>query len=205
MNSTNRGLNRTLLFLVGLVLLVVGAGAATAVLWPAFGQAWTTTVGGAIGWAQDTAGATAVYGGTTVSWLVVAVLAVLVLLIVLAIVVIAHLGGRRSRTVLRATGAQSPLGPVTVQESFAADAIKNSLAAHEEILSSSVSANEVQGQPVLHVSVTPRQNTSPRAVAELLGRLTGNLATLTGQDTPTYISIHTGLRARLAADARRLD
>jgi hypothetical protein len=204
MNSTNRGLNRVILFLVGLVLLAVGAAAATAVLWPAFGQAWTTTVQGAIGWMQGLVTATTI-GGTTVSWLVVGILALFVLLIVLAIVVLAHLGGRRSRTVLRATGSQSPLGPITVQESFASDAIKASLADHEEILSTSVSANQVKGQPVLHVSVTPRQNTSPRAVAELLQRLTANLAVLSGQDTPIFISIHTGLRARLAADARRLD
>lgn len=205
MNSTNRGLNRAILLIVGLAMLAVGGAAATAVLWPAFGQVWTTTVGGAIGWARDTHAASPVYGGTTVSWLIVAALAVQVVLIVLAIAVLAHLGGRRSRTVLRATGAESPLGPVTVQESFASDAIRNTLSAHEEILSSSVSANEVKGRPVLHVSVTPRQNTSPRAVADLLARLTANLATLTGQDIPTYISIHTGLRARLATDARRVN
>ncbi|ARJ04101.1 hypothetical protein GCM10010988_28230 [Cnuibacter physcomitrellae] len=205
MNSTNRGLNRAILLVVGLVLLAAGAAATTAVLWPVFGQAWTTTVGGALGWARDTSAATPLYDGTTLSWLVVAVLAALALLIVLAIVVLAHLGGRRSRTVLRATGAESPLGPVTVQESFASDAIRNTLSVHEEILASSVSANEVKGRPVLHVSVTPRQNTSPRAVAELLARLTDNLATLTGQDIPTYISIHTGLRARLATDARRVN
>ncbi|WP_378144582.1 hypothetical protein ACFJGV_13920 [Cnuibacter sp. UC19_7] len=205
MNSTNRGLNRAILLIVGLVLLAAGAAATTAVLWPAFGQAWTTTVGGAIGWARDSDAASPLFGGTTLSWLIVAVLAALLVLVVLAIAVLAHLGGRRTRTVLRATGSESPLGPVTVQESFASDAIRNTLSAHEEILSSSVSANEVKGQPVLHVSVTPRQNTSPRAVADLLARLTANLGTLTGQDIRTYISIHTGLRARLATDARRVD
>ena len=57
---------------------------------------------------------------------------------------------------------------------------------------------------MLHVSVTPRQNTDPREVVDHIDRLLTNLATLTGRDTETYVSIHTGLRARLAHDQRRL-
>jgi len=57
---------------------------------------------------------------------------------------------------------------------------------------------------VLHVAVTPRQNTDPRMLADHVDRLLANLATLTGRETETYISIHTGLRARLAHDQRRL-
>lgn len=54
------------------------------------------------------------------------------------------------------------------------------------------------------MSVTPRQNTDPRALAEHVDTLVESLAKLTGQDVPTYISIHTGLRAKLAHDKQRL-
>jgi hypothetical protein len=57
---------------------------------------------------------------------------------------------------------------------------------------------------VLHVSVTPRQNSDPRDVVERVDRLVTNLATLTGEETQTFISVHSGLRARLAGDQRRL-
>jgi hypothetical protein len=54
------------------------------------------------------------------------------------------------------------------------------------------------------VSVSPRQNTSPRAVVADVDRLVTNLATLTGRDIATYISVHSGLRTALAHDRRRL-
>ena len=44
MNDTNRALNRTVLFLVGLVLIVVGGAAATAVAIPAVGEVWASSV-----------------------------------------------------------------------------------------------------------------------------------------------------------------
>ncbi len=205
MNSTNRGLNRAVLLVVGLVLLAVGAAVGTAVLWPAFGDAWKTTVGGAVNGLQSAHQASRVADGTTVSWVAIGVLGAMALVVIVAIVIVANLGGRRTRTVLKTAGSESPIGPITVQESFAADAIRGSLASHDEILSSSVSANRVKGSPVLHVSVTPRQNTSPQEVATLVARLTTNLATLTGHAVPTFVSIHSGLRARLAGDVRRLN
>ena len=40
MNATNRGLNRTVLVVFGLLLLLGGGGAATAALWPEAGGVW---------------------------------------------------------------------------------------------------------------------------------------------------------------------
>jgi hypothetical protein len=127
-----------------------------------------------------------------------------VLLIVLAIGMICRLGGGRSSVVVRDEGGPDSLGPVTIREGFAADAITSSLANHAEILTSKVSTHRLRGDDVLHVSVTPRQNVSPVQVADTVGRLVDNLATLTGRQTPTCITIHTGVRARLAADQPRV-
>ena len=143
-------------------------------------------------------------GATAVSWIAIAALALIVFLVVLLIVALTRIGGGRTHTVLRSTGSQSSLGRVTVQESFVSDALKNSLTQRDEILFSSVTANDIRKQPVMHISVTPRQNTSPRQVVKDVDQLVTNLATLTGKDTPTYISVHSGLRAKLAHDERRL-
>ena len=95
-------------------------------------------------------------------------------------------------------------GRITVTDGFASEALKNALGERDEILSSRVSAGEVGKESVLHVAVTPRQNTSPRDVAEHVDTLVTNLAALTGQNLRAYISIHSGLRAKLARENTRV-
>ena len=203
MNNTNRAVNRTILLILGLVLVVVGGGIIAGAVWLAAADTWTSVGSGAQDWAKQAWDAT-VIAGTSLTWLALGALAALALLVVLLIVLIVRSIHGRRRTSLRATGAESDLGRITVTEGFASDALKNALAEHDEILSARVTANDIKHQPVLHVSVTPRQNTSPLHVAETVERLVGNLGTLTGQQLTAYISIHTGLRARLAHDQRRL-
>ncbi len=204
MNETNRGLNRAILLVVGLILFAAGAAAAAAALWPWVGTAWSEGLASGISWMHDAADRTRVTDDATPSWFVLAVLAVLVILVVLAVVVIARLGGGRSATVVRVDGFDGELGPITIRDGLASDAITRSLSRREEVLASRVTARRVGGSDVLHVSVTPRQSTSPREVAVTTGRLVDNLAVLTGTRTPTYISIHSGVRSRLAADRPRV-
>jgi hypothetical protein len=204
MNKTNRVANRIVVLLVGLGLLALGAATIAAASWNPARDVWSSAGGDAQSWLEQAAAATRV-GATTVSWLAVGILAAIVVALALIIVAIVRIvSQRRTKTVLRTSGADNPLGRIAVTESFASDAIKNSLAGRDEILSAQVTANDVRRRPVMHVSVTPRQNTSPRELAEHIDELVRNLATLTGQDLPTYISIHTGLRARIAHDRQRL-
>ena len=203
MNRTNRALNRILLFLIGLLLLAIGAVLITIIAWPTAAEYWTGATEAGQSWLQDAVDQTRI-GATAVSWIAIAALALIVFLVVLLIVALTRIGGGRTHTVLRSTGSQSSLGRVTVQESFVSDALKHSLTQRDEILFSSVTANDIRKQPVMHISVTPRQNTSPRQVVKDVDQLVTNLATLTGKDTPTYISVHSGLRAKLAHDERRL-
>lgn len=203
MNTTNRALNRTLLLIIGLLFLGLGAVGIAIMSWPTATDVWTSAGEGARTWLDQTIAATAIAGGN-LSWIGVGAVAAIVLVVVLLILALTSVAGRRSKTVLRSSGAQNPLGRVTVTESFVSDAVKNSLATRDEILSSSVTANDIKSRPVLHVAVTPRQNTDPRELVEHIDRLLTNLAALTGRETETYVSIHTGLRARLAHDQRRL-
>ncbi|GAA1229499.1 hypothetical protein JOF42_000271 [Microbacterium phyllosphaerae] len=203
MNNTNRALNRTLLLIIGLLFLALGALGIAIMSWPTATDIWTSAGKDARSWLDQAITATAIAGGS-LSWIGIGAVAAILVVIVLLILALTSIAGRRSKTAFRSTGAQNPLGRVTVTESFVSDAVKNSLATRDEILSAQVTANDIRNTPVLHVAVTPRQNTDPREVVDHIDRLLTNLATLTGRDTETYVSIHTGLRARLAHDQRRL-
>lgn len=203
MNRTNRGWNRTVLFLIGIILLAVGAAAVTVMVWPTAADYWTGAGETGRGWFENAITATTIEQ-TTVSWIGIAVVAVLALLILLLILTLTRVGRGRARAVVTANRQDNPAGRIVVRDGFISDAVKHSLADRDEILFSHVSASAIRDQSVLHVSVTPRQNTSPRHVADDLDRLIDNLASLTGQDTPAYISIHSGLRAKLAGDQRRV-
>ena len=203
MNNTNRALNRILLLIIGVLFLGLGAVGIAIMSWPTATDIWKSAGKGAESWFDQAFASTQIAGGQA-TWLGIGAVAAIVIVIVLLILALTSVSGRRSKTVLRSSGAQNPLGRVTVTESFVSDAVKNSLATRDEILSTQVTANDIRRRPVLHVSVTPRQNTDPRVLVEHVDRLLTNLATLTGRHAETYISIHTGLRARLAHDQRRL-
>ncbi|MBO1901732.1 hypothetical protein J4H92_07170 [Leucobacter weissii] len=204
MNATNRGVNRTVLLVAGLVLVVVGGSAVVASLWPPAGEIWESGLSSAATWMLDADRATRISESTAASWFAVALLALLLLIVLIAVVVIARLGGGRSGVVIRAESGEGAQGPVTIRQGFVADAITHALAEHDEVLSSRVSAHRVRGADVLHVRVTPRQNASPSDLAETVARLLDNLAVLTGREIPSCVSIRSGVRSRLAADQARV-
>ncbi|CAL4860613.1 hypothetical protein [Microbacterium sp. MM2322] len=203
MNDTNRALNRTVLLIVGLVLLVGGGAAATAAAVPAVGDVWTSSGKAALDALRAAGDATRI-GDTALSWAVIGATAVAIVVAVILFASLTTLVSRRSRTVLRSSGSQTPLGRVTVTEGFAADAVKNSLARQDGVLSASVTAHTVRDEPVLHVSVTARQGADPRSVVDHVDRVMDGLAAVTGADTAAFISVHGGLRSRLASDAPRV-
>ncbi|MCM3501074.1 hypothetical protein M3667_04170 [Microbacterium sp. P26] len=194
MNATRRGLNRFILFVVALVLLALAPLALLVGLAPGGADTWTTVMGGFQGWLESLGRESAGWG---------AVAAFVVIAIVLIVIASSAIRGRRQAP-LQSTGSDSAEGRITVTDAFASEALKNALAERDEILSSRITAGEIQHESVLHVAVTPRQNTSPRQVAEHVDTLVSNLAALTGQNLRAYISIHSGLRAKLARDNTRV-
>lgn len=205
MNATNRAVNRLMLALVGIVLVGAAAAVLVALAWPTWADMWTTGIQNAGIWLSEAHAATQIVSASTLSWIAVAILAVLALIVALAVTIVARLGGGRSNSVTRAEAEGGAIGAVTIQHGFAADALTHSLAGHDELLTSRVSSRTVRGEEVLHVSVTPRQHTSPAAVAETVTGLVDNLAKLMGSSAPTFVSIHSGVRARLAADQSRVN
>jgi hypothetical protein len=204
MNDTNRALNRAVLLLAGLVLTVLGGAAAAAAAVPAIASTWSTAgsyVVDAFGAAADSTR----IDGASLSWVAIAAVAVLVATAAVLIWALTTLVSRRSKTVLRSGGQQTPLGRVIVTEAFAADAVKSSLARQPDVIAASVTAHSVRDQPVLHVSVTTRHNADPRDVVDHVMRILDGLTAVAGTETAGYISVHGGVRSRLASDARRVD
>ena len=195
MRNTNRALNRIVLFVVALALLALGGLLIVVAAVPGAPEVWTQAADGVRAWAEGI-GRPALDIG-----------AIAVLVIVALIVVLIAAGAVRGtrRVPLQSTGTESEAGRITVTDAFASAALKNTLDEHDEILASRIQSNEVRKEPVLHVSVTPRQNTSPRQIAADVDTLVTNLATLTGQQFRTYISVHSSLRAKLAHDQKRLN
>lgn len=203
MNSTRRGLNRTLVLLVGLIALAAGAAVVWASLSGDAHRVWTQTLTAAAD-AVDAAHSATLVGAGPVSWAGLGAVAGAVILIVLLFVPVALLAHRRSRTVLRSTETDAAPGRVVVREGFASDAVTASLARRADILSTRVVADDVRNAPVLHVSVTPRPQASPREIADHVAAVGARLDALLERPTRTYISLHAGLRARLASDRRTL-
>ena len=204
MNATNRAVNRIVLLIGGLVLLAAGAAALAVATIPVAADAWTSGIESTTEWIRDAHAATLFAAQPGASWLVVGVFAVLAAIVVIGFIVLAHLGGGRSGIVIRDDAGTGVEGPVTLRNGFAADAITGSLARQDEILTSRVSARRVRGREVLHVSITPRQNTSPVDIAETVARLVDNLAVVSGRKVPTLVSIRSGVRARMAAEQSRV-
>lgn len=205
MNATNRGLNRAILFTVGILMIGLGGAMVLAMWWPVAGELWLRW--SAIGreWLVGAEQASRLAAATTVSWLTIAILVLLLVMVTIAVVVIARLGGGRSNVVIREDAGTGVRGSVTIRQEFVADAVTQSLASYDEILSSKVNARRLRGADILHVSVTPRQNVSPADVSETLAELIDRLGVLMGQEIPTIVTIQAGIRSRLAADKSRVN
>lgn len=194
MRNTNRALNRIVLFIVAAVLLAFGALVIAVAAVPGWADAWTRTADGIRGWAE---------GIGEPAFGIGAIAALAVIALVLVLIAVGAVRGKH-RVPLQSTGTESDTGRITITDGFAAAALKNSLDERDEILVSRIASNEVRKETVLHVSVTPRQNTSPRRIAEDVDTLVTNLATLTGQQFRTFVSVNSSLRAKLAHDQKRL-
>ncbi|MBX0299036.1 hypothetical protein K2F54_03500 [Cryobacterium sp. 1639] len=203
MNDTNRALNRLFIFVVGLILLVVGAAAAALLVWPWWANRWEEAGRTADAAVTDALEASPV-PGTDFSWWLLAAAAVLLLLVILMVVIIANVGGGGSREIYRKRISEQDAASdrLLIDTSFAAEALKHSLDKRPDLVGSTVGAFTVKRRPVLHLGITPRQGVSPRLIVEEADRLIDNLARVVGDAPATCLTIHSGLRAKLGHDQR---
>jgi len=201
MNNTNRGLNRTLIAVIGLLALVAGAGlivvATDAAARGAFRKTGPAAAHHVASWLRSTPFSTA---NADASWEWILVLSVLVLIVVLLLVFIFRQGHGHDETLLRED--TSDAGATIVDTRLAEQAIRADLEGVPEILASSVTSYRVRKTVVLKVSATCRRGASPRQVAHVIEQSLTALDDLLGYRAPALIQLSGGFRARLS-NARR--
>ncbi|MBQ1444767.1 MAG: hypothetical protein IIZ13_13070 [Renibacterium sp.] len=192
MNATRRGLNRTIIFLIAVILIAVGAATALTGIWPTAKQAWAEWTGQAGTFVADQLAATRVQAfGLELSWLWAALLAVMLLLVILLVSWISSQGGGRTAILDRDKSAE---GEVVLHNDIAGNALKEALSQDPRILSTAVSTWKLRREPGLKVSVQARKGASPRELADSVENLVAGLDSLIGKRMPLLISINTGVR-----------
>lgn len=198
MNATNRALNRALVLVTGLILAILGAGAAALALVPMVQDAWAATSGTVGSKVTDFLQSNPL-GDTGASWPLAAVLALLVVAIVLLIVFVVRQGGGHTRV---AVSERTDDGTIRVDSSVAEQALEDALATHPEFVASHVSTYAVRRTPVLKVSVTCRRGVSPADASRIVDDTLTALDRLLGRELPALVQLSGGFRARVRSTTR---
>jgi hypothetical protein len=189
MNSTNRGLNRLFILVVGLLLLAAGAGAVALGAVPAVASQWKAIArqlaGGAQPWVADP-----VVGRASV--LVLGIAVVSIVLVVLLLAFIGRQGRGRSAAALR---QQDGASTTRIDLAIPRALLEEHLGGRDELTGLRISAYEVRGTPMLKITARCRRGISPAVVSGLIGRAVEDLETIVGTDVPTFVQLTGGFRA----------
>lgn len=197
MNSTNRGVNRFLLLVVGVLLLALGAAAIVLVAVPSILQGWKQQADSITGSAPDWVAAPAV-GEVSVLTIVIGVVAV-VLALLLILFIVRHGQGHTSRVIDdRSSDTGRTLVDVGVPKSLLAAELDD----RPEFVSSRISAYSVKGTPTLKVSVQCRRGVSPAEAARIVIDALHGMDEVLGTSLPAMVQVTGGFRSRTSSRAR---
>jgi len=199
MTTTNRFLNRLLLFVVGLVLLLAGGAVGAGALFPDIQETVSTGAEDATQPATD-----ALSGGQPwILWVTAVVALVLILLLVRFIV---RQGRGRTSTLLRVgsgSGSGTPTGgSVTIDAKVAEQVLEEALSHDPSIVALDVTAFEVKHRTVLRVTAHTRRGVSPMRTRRAIDDAVKGWDAVLGEETPVVIQIVSGLRTRMSGSAR---
>jgi hypothetical protein len=189
MNSTNRGLNRLFILVVGLLLLAAGAAAVAIAVVPTVGSTWRGVAkqlaAGAQPWVADP-----VIGKA--SLLVIGVVVVAIVLILLLLAFIGRQGhGRSAAAIVQRHGESSTRIDLAIPRAL----LEEHLGGRDELAGLRISAYEVRGTPMLKITARCRRGVSPATVADLIGRSVEDLEQIIGTDVPAFVQLTGGFRA----------
>ena len=189
MNTTNRGLNRVFIFVVGLLLLAAGGVAITLATVPAATSQWRSVA------ASLTRGAQPWVAAPTIgraSLLVLGIIVVAIVLIVLLVAFIARQGhGHSAAALQQRDGSTSTRIDLAIPRAL----LEEHLGKRDELVGLRVSAYEVRGTPMLKITARCRRGVSPSVVAEVIGRSIADLEEIVGTDVPAFVQLTGGFRA----------
>ena len=199
MNSTNRGLNRLLILLIGLVFVVIGAAALAVVTVPVVADWWRDnravvldTIEGWFAWNPFAAAPGADAGQTAPVLVPIVGIVLLVIVAALLIPFVLRQGRGRSGVVHRATVEH---GDIVLETDVAANALNDALDDTEAFSSVRVSAWDVNRAQALKVAVTCRRGVSPRTAVETVSTAVESLDRLLGVELPVLVEVGGGFRA----------
>ena len=199
MNNTNRALNRTVVFLAGLVLLAVAVLLSATTTQNALRDTWKSVTDSArttiAGWLQATP-----LGGTAHSWLWIVALTLMLAAVGLLLSFILRQGGGHSRNLI--SEQTTDWDTTLVDSSVIEQSLHQALTEYSEFLSTRVSTYRVARQAVLKVSVTCRRGTSPTDVVRIVERSLSALDDLLGLRIPALLQISGGFRTRASRTTR---
>ncbi|ROQ37124.1 hypothetical protein EDF46_2573 [Frondihabitans sp. PhB188] len=199
MTSTNRFLNRLLVFVVGLVLLLAGGAVAAGALLADVKKNVSQSAKDATQPTSD-----ALSGGQP--WILWVTAVAALVLILLLLWFIFRQGRGRTNTLLEVAGGEgkgSPTGgTLTIDAKVAEQVLEESLARDPSIVSVDVSAFEVKKENVLRITAQTRRGVSPIEVRRSIDRAVADWDALLGTATPVVIQITGGLRSQLTGTSR---
>jgi hypothetical protein len=198
-NNTNRALNRSVIFVTGLVLLAIAALLGLLATQVTVQDAWasvTDRVGAtADGWLQATP-----LGDTQNSWIWILVLALLLAVIGLLLSFILRQGRGHSGHLI--SEHTTDWGTTQIDSAVAEQALQDALGDRPEFMSTRVSTYRVARDAVLKISVTCRRGTSPTEVVRIVEQALLALDELLGLRMPALLQISGGFRVRTSHTTR---
>ncbi|WP_439690086.1 hypothetical protein ACRQ4C_03115 [Curtobacterium sp. SP.BCp] len=187
MNATNRVVGRIALVVVGLALLVAGAGAVLVQTVPAAAGIWHDLARPGL----TDLGTRAAEEASLVAW--TAVLGGAVVVGVLALVVLSTLGGGRTGTVVQDDGgADGVAGSVRIDAAAVQHALSSAIGALPQVASLAVDVYRVRGRRAVRIRVRPRRGAGPRELAERVEAVVADLDALLGERLPVLLEIARG-------------
>jgi hypothetical protein len=197
MNTTNRGLNRLFVLVVGVLLLAAGALAIAIAAVPALASQWKRTASdlagnGAPSWVRDPAVGQA-------SALVLGLVVLAVVLIVLLLVFIAKQGhGRTAAALEQRNGTTVTRIDLAIPKAL----LEQHLEDRSELAGLRISAYEVRGTPMLKITARCSRGASPAAVSSAISGAIRDLEQIVGTDVPAFVQLTGGFRIGSASRPR---
>lgn len=199
MNNTNRAFNRIFIFIIGTVLLILGAALAALPLLPTIGNGWRNTAP-VVHRTISRWFTAAPLPGTANSWWAIAVIASLTIVVAVLVVFIFRQG--HGRTAHLINDAPTEHGRTIIESAVAEDALTDALTNRPGFVTARVTTFQVKKTPVLNISVTARRGVSPKDVTATVEEALTALDELLGETIPAYLHITGGYRANLAKSTR---
>jgi hypothetical protein len=197
MNTTNRGLNRLFILVVGVLLLAAGALAIAIAAAPALASQWQRTASalagsGAPSWVREP-----VMGQA--SALVIDLVVLAVVLIVLLLVFIAKQGhGRTAAALEQRTGTTVTRIDLAIPKAL----LEQHLEGRPELAGLRISAYEVRGTPMLKITARCSRGASPATVSSAISGAIRDLEQIVGTDVPAFVQLTGGFRTGSASRPR---